>query len=308
MYVKASVLRTVHHYTISRPTNYWVGTKTDDSGDQIVQFVSTCPTDYCREDVTDIDLRVPDQLCAEGRRGTLCGACREGLSSVFGTAKCQKCSNAWLAIILLLGLFGIVIVISGLPHDLTITHGLINGPLFYCYIVIVNSNIFLRRNKSGFLSWMNMDSGYPVCFYNGMKEPAKLGLQYVFHAYIIFMIVFIIILGQYSFAIQRIVSHLDGIHMLATMLYISFLKLFRTVIDTFTFVSIISEYGEEEDVVWFFLWNTGGQQSHLCDTYSPRLSHYGCLHPALCGLLYLLHLHLAMGFMMSSWGTESKAF
>ena len=244
------------NYTVARPTNYWVGTKTEDSGDQIVQFVSTCPTDYCREDVTDIDLRVPDQLCAEGRTGTLCGACREGLSSVFGTAECQKCSNAWLAIILLLAILGIIVVISGLLLDLTITHGLINGPLFYCYIVMVNSNIFLRRNKSGFLfwflSWMNMDSGYPVCFYDDMTEPAKLGLQYVFPAYIIFMIVFIIVLGQCSLAMQRILSHLDAIHMLVTMLYISFLKLFHIVIGTFTFVSIVSENGEEEDVVWFF--------------------------------------------------------
>ena len=243
-------------YTVARPTNYWVGTRTEDSGQQIIQFVSTCPTDYCREDVTDIDLRVPDQLCAEGRTGTLCGACREGLSSVFGTAECQKCSNAWLAIILILALLGIVVVISGLLLDLTITHGLINGPLFYCYIVMVNSNIFLRRNKSGFLfwflSWANMGSGFPICFYDGMTEPAKLGLQYVFPAYIIFMIVFITVLGQYSLSMQRILSHLDAIHMLVTMLYISFLKLFHIVIDTFTFVSIVSDNREEEDVVWFF--------------------------------------------------------
>ena len=244
------------HYTVARPTNYWVGTKTEDSGDQIVQFVSTCPTDYCREDVTDIDLRVPDQLCAEGRTGTLCGACREGLSSVFGTAECRKCSNAWLAIILLLAVLGIFITISGLLLDLTITHGLINGHCFYSYIVMVNSNIFLQRNKSGFLfwflSWANMDSGFPMCFYDGMTEPAKLGLQYLFPTYIIIMIAIIIVLSQRSLPMQRILSHLDAIHMLVTMLYISFLKLFRTVIDTFTFVSIVSENGDEEDVVWFF--------------------------------------------------------
>ena len=244
------------HYTVARPTNYWVGTRTEDSGDKIVQFVSTCPTDYCREDVTDIDLRVPDQLCAEGRTGTLCGACREGLSSVFGTAECRKCSNAWLAIILILALLGIFITVSGLLLDLTITHGLINGYLFYSYIVMVNSNIFLQRNKGGFLfwflSWANIDSGFPMCFYNGMTEPAKLCLQYLFPTYIIIMIAIISVLSRQSLAMQRILSHLDGIHMLATMLYISFLKLFRTVIDTFTFVSIVSENGEEEDVVWFF--------------------------------------------------------
>ena len=187
-------------YTVARPTNYWVGTRTADSGQQIIQFVSTCPTDYCSEYVTDIDLRVPDQLCAEGRTGTLCGACREGLSSVFGTAKCQKCSNAWLATILLLVPLGIVILISGLLLDLTITHGLINGPLFYCYIVMVNSNILLRRNKSGsvlwFLSWANMDSGFSICFYDGMTEPAKLGIQYLSPAYIIIMIAIISVLSQ----------------------------------------------------------------------------------------------------------------
>ena len=124
------------------------------------------------------------------------------------------------------------------------------------YIVMVNSNIFLQRNKSGFLfwflSWANMDSGFPMCFYYGMTEPAKLGLQYLFPTYIIIMIAIISVLSRQSLAMQRILSQLDGLHMLATMLYISFLKLFRTVIDTLTFVSLVSENGEEEDVIWFF--------------------------------------------------------
>ena len=244
------------NYTVARPTNYWVGTTTDDSGGLIIQFVTTCPTDYCRREVTHIDLRVPDQLCAEGRTGTLCGACREGLSSVFGTAECRECSNTWVALLPLFALVGVTLVASGLLLDLTITHGLINGFFFYSYIVVVNSNIFFQGNKSGFLfwflSWTNMDSGFSICFYNGMTEPAKLGLQYVFPVYIILMIAIIIVLTQYSLLIQRTLSQLDGIHMLVTMLYISFLNLFRTVIDTFTFVSIVSEYGEKEDVVWFF--------------------------------------------------------
>ena len=73
-------------HTVSRPTNFWVGTSTLQNGGLIIQFVSTCPINYCRKNIADIDLRVPDQLCIHGRTGTLCGACREGLSSVFGTA------------------------------------------------------------------------------------------------------------------------------------------------------------------------------------------------------------------------------
>ena len=244
------------NYTVARPINYWVGTKREDSGRHIIQFVTTCPTDYCRRELTHVDLRVVDHICAEGRTGTLCGACKEGLSSVFGTADCRKCSNVWLSLLLFFALIGVLSVVVGLLLDLTITHGLINGLFFYSYIVMVNSNIFFRGNKSGFmfwfLSWTNTDSGFPMCFYNGMTEPAKLGLQYVFPIYIILMIASIVVFSQRLQLMQRTFSQLDGIHMLVTMFYISFLKLFRTVIDTFTFVSIVSENEKEKSVIWFF--------------------------------------------------------
>ena len=242
-------------HSIARPRNFWVGTKTIDSGSTIIQFASTCPINYCKDDMTNIDLRVSNQLCMEGRTGTLCGSCTEGLSSVFGTAECRKCSNAWLATLLLFALIGALMVISAFLLDLTITHGLINGLFFYSNIVMVNANILFQGNQRGFLfwflSWVNLDIGFPLCFYDGMTESAKVGLQYVFPTYIIAMIVFIITVGRYSTQMQRLISQHDGIHVLVSMFYISFLKLFRTVIDTFTFVTIVSE-GEKDDIVWFF--------------------------------------------------------
>ena len=243
-------------YTIARPTNYWVGTRNDSSGKSVIQFVSTCPINYCRDDVTDVDLRVPDQLCVQGRSGTLCGACREGLSSQFGTARCRKCSNAWLATLPPYALVGALSVVIAFLIDVTITHGLINGLFFYSNIVMVNVNIFFQGNQSGFLfmflSWVNMDIGFPICFYDGMTETAKLGLQYIFPTYIILLIALIIALSQHSLLVQRILSQLDGIHVLVSMLYVAFLKLFRTVIDTVTFVNIVSEDKKRSEVVWFF--------------------------------------------------------
>ena len=120
---------------------------------------------------------------------------------------------------------------------------------------MVNANIFFQGNQRGFLSWflswVNLDVGFPLCFYDGMTESAKAGLQYVFATYIIIMIVVIIAVSQRSLRMQRIISQLDGIHILVSMLYISFLKLFCTVIDIFTFVIIFSE-GEGDIIVWFF--------------------------------------------------------
>lgn len=242
-------------HTIARPTNFWVGTKDFDRDKQIIQFVSTCPINYCKKGVTDIDLRVADTLCVDGRTGTLCGACREGLSSVFGTADCRKFSNAWLAILPVFGLIGAVMVIFSFLLDITITHGLINGIFFYSNIVMVNANIFFQGSQSGFLfwflSWFNLDIGFPLCFYDGMTESAKLGLQYVFPTYIILMIAFIILISQHSLRMQRILSQLNGIHVLVSMFYISFLKLFRTAIDTITFVTIVTE-SKADSIVWFF--------------------------------------------------------
>ena len=205
--------------------------------------------------MTEIDLRVPDQLCMEGRTGILCGSCRDSLSSVFGTAECRKSSNVWLATLLLFALIGVLMVISAFFLDLTITHGLINGLFFYSNIVMVNAKIFFMGNQGGFLfwflSWVNLDIGFPLCFYDGMTGSAKAGLQYVFPMYIILMIALIIAISQNSLRIRRLISQLDGIHVLATMLYITFLKLFRTVVDTFTFVTIVSE-GEKDSIVWLF--------------------------------------------------------
>ena len=146
-------------------------------------------------------------------------------------------------------------VIAAFLLDISITHGLINGLFFYSNIVMVNASIFFQGNQRGFLfwylSWVNLDVGFPLCFYDGMTESAKAGLQYVFPTYIIIMIVVIIAVSQRSLRMQRIISQHDGIHVLGSMFYISFLKLFRTVIDTFTFVTIVSE-GEDDKIVWFF--------------------------------------------------------
>ena len=243
-------------YTIARPDNYWIGTSSENSS--ILRFVSTCPINYCREDITDLDLRIPDQLCASGRTGVLCGACKEGLSTIFGLSECRKCSNAWLVMFILYALLGFLVVFFAFLLDLTITQGTINGIVFYANVFLVNANIFyFQGGRSNFLhwfiSWLNLEVGFPMCFYDGMSETAKLGLNYVFPTYIIAILILIIVLSKRSLVIQRVLSRLDGVHALVSILYLSFLKILRTVIDTATFVSIVTETKEHHDeFVWFY--------------------------------------------------------
>lgn len=243
-------------YTIARPDNYWVDAQRE-NGNDIVAYVPTCPINYCKNDVHDIDLTMPDQLCVSGRTGILCGACKDGLSSVFGSAECRRCSNAWLAILLIYAVVGIVMILFSFLLDLTITHGTMIGLIFYASIVGVNANIYFQQGGGRgplfwFVSWIILEQGFPLCFYDGMTETVKLLLQYIFPTYVVILIVAITKFSQHSKLMQRFVSRFDGTHVLATMLFLIYNKLLRTVIDTNTFTNIVVEDEDEPRIVWFF--------------------------------------------------------
>ena len=240
-------------YTIARPENSWVGTVIVNGTLEVV-YVPTCPINYCNEGVVDVDLRISDQLCVEGRTGVLCGTCRDGLSTIFGSAKCKKCSNAWLGMIVVFALVGPLFVFLLFLLDLTVTHGTINGLIFYANIVSVNANIFFRGTGQGFLfvflSLLNLELGFPLCFFDGMDELAKVGLQYIFPSYLLLIGGGIILLSKYSRLMQKILSRHAGLQVLTTMLYLSYSKILRSVIDTFTYVA---RYGERtSELIWFF--------------------------------------------------------
>ena len=64
-----------------------------------------CPSHYCRCNKETIDylcLLDIDNQCQPNRHGRLCSQCVEGLSVVLSSEECKKCSNKWLAMLLLL--------------------------------------------------------------------------------------------------------------------------------------------------------------------------------------------------------------
>ena len=241
--------------TVVRPEHYWLGTETVD-GNRSVAFIPTCPINYCREDVTEIDLTTADPLCVSGRTGILCGSCKEGLSVVFGSPECKRCSNANIAYIILFILWGLILVSVMFLLDLTITTGTINGLLFYANIVNIDSNIYFRGTGQQFflvfISLLNLELGFPLCFYDGMKENTKLLLQYVFPIYLVLLMLAINRLSQYTTIMRRILSKFDGIHIFATISYMIFSKLLLTITYSTTFAMFVSEDSSQNRFVWFY--------------------------------------------------------
>ena len=241
-------------YTVRRPEQVWFGLHDTYNTSSDIVYVSTCPVNYCNDKFVDINLKIPDHLCEAGRTGLLCGACKEGLSTVFGSADCLECSNSWLAMILLFALLGFLLVFLLFLLDLTVTHGTITGLIFYVNVVSVNASIFFRESSHGFLfifiSLLNLDLGFPLCFYDGMSEIAKVGLQYIFPSYLLLICVVIILLSRWVKPVQRLTAK-NGIKVLATLFYLSYSKVLRTAIDSLSFATLRSSKLDAV-TIWLF--------------------------------------------------------
>ena len=240
-------------YTIMKPEQAWIGTVSR-SGKVEVVYVSTCPINYCLRKQREVDLRIPDYLCRPKRTGILCGGCKEGFSTVFGSADCKKCSDLWLATILVFSVLGLLLVFVLFLLDLTVTQGTVNGLVFFANLVSVNAHIFFfdssRRFLFVFISLLNLELGFPMCFYDGMDELAKTGLQYIFPLYILLIGGGIMFFSQFSKWMQRIIAKHAGLHVLCTMLYISYSKLLRNMLDTITTSTLHGE--NDRTFIWFF--------------------------------------------------------
>ena len=96
-----------------------------------------CPLLYCKSGNKTINIGDdPNKQCASNRTGILCGACMDNFSLAIGSSRCIECPNSHnVALLLAFGAAGVLLVLSILVLNLTVTQGLINGLIFYSNIV-----------------------------------------------------------------------------------------------------------------------------------------------------------------------------
>ena len=213
--------------TFQRPGNSWLHTV--NSNGTLTEVIARSYCYYCDSLESNLSLIDLDSQCLYQRSGTLCGQCTSGYSSVFGSPECKVCSNAWLSLLIVFAIVGIILVIILFMLNLTITKGTINGIIFYTNVISINSTILFPTNNTfhplfAFISLLNLDLGIETCFYNGMDEYAKIWLEYVFPVYLIVIVGVIIVMARYITWVQRAVQS-NGIPVLATLLFLSYTKL-----------------------------------------------------------------------------------
>ena len=155
-------------------------------------------------------------LCPPTKTGLLCSTCTtvNGIkySVVFGSLECKQCSNWWLLTLILYAVAGSLLIYLLFALKLTLTTGTLNGIIFYAQAIgvidlkISSSHHVISSMYSSahvFLSILNLNLGFPLCFYIGMTELWKAGLSLLFPLYLLTIVVVLIILSHYSLRLSN---------------------------------------------------------------------------------------------------------
>ena len=265
----------IENSTFSRSNilNLWIGTNS--TGKEF--RISYCNPSYCNLGsqfdamfinesgpyLTSSTTSVTIPLCHSSRKGDLCGECNIHYSVVFGSTECKLCSSKWWPLTsVLYVLVGPFLVSLLYAFKLTLTTGTLNGVIFYAQITNVGvirflnipcsecgNEIYFVRLASTFVSWLNLNLGFPLCFYNGMTELWKTGLSLLFPVYLLFIVGFLIILSRLSTKVSNILSK-SSVQVLVTVVHLSFTQLLQAILDEFSSAQIYIE-NEGQRKVWF---------------------------------------------------------
>ncbi len=220
-----------------------------------VLYHKQCPPEYCDFSLVHFRANDSDALCGDDHTGILCGGCKEGFSIALGSSKCLQCTNAYLGLTVVFLLAGILLIVFLAVLNMTVATGTINGLVFYANIVQASQGSFGvapygNKVASVFIAWLNLDFGIQTCFYNGLDVFMKTLLQFAFPVYIWVIAACIVVSSHYSSLMGRL-SGTNIVPVLATLFLLSYTKILRAVIVTFSFTLIYREDGTSY-AVWLY--------------------------------------------------------
>ena len=253
----------INDQSFLRKDSVWIGfDERSDNQSQGLIHHPHCPFDYCKSesDSVNFTMNSTNLQCSYNRSGHLCGACQRGFSLAVGSSRCLPCSNKFLALLIAFVFAGLALVVFLFICKVTVAAGTISGLIFYANIVRVNQSIFFPSGETNiltvFIAWLNLDLGIETCFYDEMDAYSFTWLQFVFPIYIWLLVGLITILCNVSTTAARILGGTNPIAILATLFFLTFSKLLRTIIAAFSFTTLEYPDGETK-VVWLYDGNIG---------------------------------------------------
>ena len=241
---------------LEKNIKFWIGVANDTNG--LGYILQDCPFDYCITKPANVSLGSQEEIdvqCAFERTGNLCGKCKEGLSLVFSSSECQKCTNYYIFLIIPFGVAGLALVAVILWLNVTVAIGTTHGLIFYVNTLAAGHSAFKLSGSptilTMFASWLNLDLGIETCFYDGMDSQAKVLLQLAFPAYLFLLVFLIIILCEHCKPFSKLLSNRNPVATLCTIILLSYSKLLRTIIVALQYTYL--DYPDEShQIVWLY--------------------------------------------------------
>ena len=229
--------------------------KANNTTEVSVGFSFNCPPEYCH--ATSYNSSLPDPLCKYKRKGVMCGQCADGFSTVFGSDECQQCSDLWMLSLIVYAILGLALVLSLFAIKLTITSGVLGGPIFFANISAISLHTSFLSNEvftcpyRVLMAVINLNLGFPVCFYNGMSNISKAGLQFLLPLYLCCLVLALVVISRYSVNLANLIVG-SSVQVLVTLIHLSFAKLLLALSEMLTSSTVISSNNYTSYYVWYF--------------------------------------------------------
>ncbi|XP_064406138.1 uncharacterized protein LOC135351136 [Halichondria panicea] len=220
-----------------------------------------CQVDHCSNGSTlkpgKQDLSM---VCNKGRQGRLCGSCQSNYTLSLGVMSCvdteSEC-NQWItvALIFVFILAGILLICFLTIFNFTVAEGTVHGLLFYANCMHANSQSFFTSSDKTyglgvFISWLNLDFGFNLCFYNGMTAYQKIWLEFGFLIYLLLLGVMIVCLSRRFVWFTRLAGR-NVVPVLATIILFAYPKLVRNSIKVWECHDNYLSSDNHTPLVWF---------------------------------------------------------
>ena len=247
----------INTLTVLRSETMWIG----NSSGGILAVHPHCPYDYCltSDKSKSLSLTSQNNQCDNNRSGVLCGGCQEGLSAVFGSNLCKRCTSLYLLILVPISIMGIVLVFVLLVLNCTVSVGTINGFILYANILKTGIiSLLSTSNKDLYplfvlIEWANLNLGIETCFYNGMQAYGSTWLQFIFPLYILILVGVIAIGSRWSSTLAWLCKR-NAVPVLATLILLSYTKFLNTVLTIFTstklYVDTVTNPTADNPPIW----------------------------------------------------------
>ena len=226
--------------TVTRPEkSFWIGCSLNTSHTgkcNSISYGRHCQDGHCLENPLTFNMSslIKGAICVEGREGRMCGRCKTNYSLSLGFPKCIPNDNCliWNVLLIILSFFlsGILLVCFLSFFNLTVSEGTINGLLFYASCAQDSFN-YLHTSMPYlyFTSWLNLDSGFQVCFYQGMTAYQKIWLEFGYVLYLFSLGMLIVCLSRKFIWFTRLTGR-NVVPVLSTIILIAYPKLVRNCI------------------------------------------------------------------------------